>query len=251
MERTYFIGLRRDFKLKVDENDILSYEYKERKIINRSKIDDVQQYINVLNSENDVVKQLDEDGSRWEGDWNNEKPFGFGGLYDGDGNRIYSGFMFEGKKIGFGEEYFSDNHKVDYCGTFMNDLRHGWGTKYDRNGNKLFEGEWRCGKNNFENDKIVIEDKYQEDCLNIHDSIKELEIGEGCYNKWKCDLVIENYPNLEKIIVKNYSLRRLRSLKICNCDELKSIEIKDGESLGENDNGAFANVKKVKIESIF
>ena len=64
-------------------------------------------------------------------------------------------------------------------------------------------------------------------------------------------LVIENYPNLEKIIVKNYSLRRLRSLKICNCDELKSIEIKDGELREENGNGSFSNVNYVTIESIF
>ena len=48
---------------------------------------------------------ISEDGSRWEGDWFNEQPFGFGSVYDGEGNRIYSGFMFEGKKVGFGEEY--------------------------------------------------------------------------------------------------------------------------------------------------
>ena len=78
-----------------------------------------------------------------------------------------------------------------------------------------------------------------------------MEIGEECLNEWNGDWAIEDYPNLDKIIVKNYSLRGLKSLKICNCELLKSIEIKDGESLGENDNGAFANVKKVKIESSF
>ena len=127
----------------------------------------------------EVIKKINEDGSRWEGDWYNQQPFGFGSIYDGDGNRIYSGFMFDGKKIGFGTEYFSDNHKVDYCGNFINDKRHGWGTTYDRNGSKLYEGEWRCGKNAFD-ERIVI--KNEKDCLRIHDLIKELEIGENCFN---------------------------------------------------------------------
>ena len=150
--------------------------------------------------------------------------------------------MFEGKKIGFGTEFFSDNHQVDYCGHFINDKRHGWGITYDRNGNKLYEGDWRCGKNDFEDERIVIEDDCEEDDLRIHDLIKELVIGENCFNEWKDDLVIANYPNLQSIIVKN-SLQNLNSLKICNCEKLKIIEIEDG------DWGAFSNVKNVIIES--
>ena len=92
---------------------------------------------------------LSENGDRWEGDSLNQLPHGFGSFYDGEGNRIYIGFVYKGQKAGFGEEYFADSHKVDYCGMFMNDKRHGWGCSYDRNGNKLFEGEWRYGFNNF------------------------------------------------------------------------------------------------------
>ena len=54
-------------------------------------------------------------------------------------------------------------------------------------------------------------------------------------------LVIENYPNLKKIIAKKDSLEYLDSLKICNCKLLKIIEVEDN---------AFNNVKNVKIESI-
>ena len=79
-------------------------------------------------------------------------------------------------------------------------------------------------------------------------------IGEGCLNEVKDDLVIENYPNLEKIVVKKNSLKNLYSLKICNNDKLKTIEIEDGERWEENGervtNGAFLNVVKVIIESI-
>ena len=67
--------------------------------------------------------------------------------------------------------------------------------------------------------------------------IIEEEFGNDYYG----DLVIENYPNLEKIVVKNHSLYNLNSLKICNNEKLKTIEIEDG---------AFENVKNLIIESI-
>ena len=53
-------------------------------------------------------------------------------------------------------------------------------------------------------------------------------IGEECFNEVKDDLVIDNYPNLEKIVVKKNLLNDLNSLKICNNDKLKIIETEDG-----------------------
>ena len=55
------------------------------------------------------------------------------------------------------------------------------------------------------------------------------------------NLIIQNYPNLQSIIVKNSSLQNLNSLKICNCDKLKTIEMEDL---------SFDNVNYVIIESI-
>ena len=54
------------------------------------------------------------------------------------------------------------------------------------------------------------------------------------------NLVIVDYPNLEKIVVKKNCLMKLNSLKICNNEKLKIIEIEDD---------AFFNVKNVIIES--
>ena len=75
--------------------------------------------------------------------------------------------------------------------------------------------------------------------------VSELTI-KNC-NEVKEDLVIENAPNLEKIIVKKESLKNLKSLRICNNEKLKSIVVEDGAWL----NGAFWNVKNVIIESMF
>ena len=86
----------------------------------------------------------------------------------------------------------------------------------------------------------MIKDNCEEDDLRIHDVITELEIGKNCLNEWEEDLIIENYPNLQSLVVKNESLRDLKSLKICNCEKLKTIEI--GES-------AFDSVENVIIES--
>ena len=62
------------------------------------------------------------------------------------------------------------------------------------------------------------------------------------------DLEISGFEYLEKIVVKKESLTNLNSLKICNCEKLKTFEIEDGDFWQEN--GAFSNVKNVIIESI-
>ena len=72
-------------------------------------------------------------------------------------------------------------------------------------------------------------------------------IGGSCFNGMKDEFVIKNYPNLEKIVVDYDSLTDLKSLKICNCERLKTIEIEDSTQW---DNCAFRNVNNVIIESI-
>jgi len=61
-------------------------------------------------------------------------------------------------------------------------------------------------------------------------------------NNYKGDFVIESYPLLEKIVVKEDMLKNMNMLKICNNEKLRTIEIEDG---------AFENVKNLIIESIF
>ena len=61
-------------------------------------------------------------------------------------------------------------------------------------------------------------------------------------NDYFGNLVIKNYPNIQSIVVKSISLNYLNSLKICNCEKLKTIEI---------DDNVFYNVKNLIIESNF
>ena len=75
--------------------------------------------------------------------------------------------------------------------------------------------------------------------------VEEMIIEEEYGNDYFGNLIIQNYPNLQSIVVKKNSLKNLNSLKICNCEKLKTIEIEDSNWVG-----AFCNVKNVIIESI-
>ena len=73
-------------------------------------------------------------------------------------------------------------------------------------------------------------------------------IEEDFGNDYFGNLIIQNYPNLESIVVKKNSLQNLNSLKICNCEKLKSIKTENGNW---REGGSFSNVKNVIFESIW
>ena len=79
--------------------------------------------------------------------------------------------------------------------------------------------------------------------------IEEMIIEEDFGNDYYGNLVIENYPNLEKIVVKKNSLQNLKVLKICNNDQLKVIEVKNSERYLSSKN-ICAFVRNVVFEGI-
>ena len=71
------------------------------------------------------------------------------------------------------------------------------------------------------------------------------------FNKVKDDFVIDNYPHLERIVLRKNTLQRLKTLKISNCKAVKTIEVEDSDRLANNShNGACFDVNNVIIESI-
>ena len=93
---------------------------------------------------------------------------------------------------------------------------------------------------NFKN--AIIQSQLPFELPEFEKDIEEMIIEEEFGNDYYGNLVIDNYPNLQSIVVKRNSLRNLNSLKICNCEKLKTIETEDF---------AFNNVKNVIIESIY
>ena len=78
--------------------------------------------------------------------------------------------------------------------------------------------------------------------------MKELVIGNDCFRNSKCHLIISNYPNLERILIRRNNLSRIESLTICDNERLKEIRVED---IGEKKDykRVFGNVKSVVLES--
>ena len=63
------------------------------------------------------------------------------------------------------------------------------------------------------------------DLLTIHNLMREMVIGINCFNEWEGTLVINNYPDLERIVVGKNSLKNMNSLCIRNNEKLRSIQM--------------------------
>ena len=77
-----------------------------------------------------VVVDLDGRGTRWEGDYLNGCPFGYGCIFNEENYIMYKGFMFEGKKVCFGNDYYGDLGTIEYVGDYYKNTRNGNGKLY-------------------------------------------------------------------------------------------------------------------------
>ena len=184
----------------------------------------------------DYVKEnrvlIGENGARWEGNSNINSPCGFGKLYDDVGALVYEGFMYDGRKVCYGTEYFSDVYSVDYCGCFLNDKRHGFGKTFDRNKNLLYEGEWMDGNNDIQS--IV---QIADNCENldlIHKRIEELVIGDNCYKKVKT-ICFENSHVLRKLIIGKNSFKNVNTFKMIDCGSVEEVIFSEGSFFNEEE----------------
>lgn len=166
------------------------------------------------------IIDLDHNGKRWEGSELAGLPFGFGRIFNSENGLLYRGYMFNGKKICFGTEFYEDGKTVEYIGNFMNDLRHGWGILYDKMSNKLFEGIWHFGSCSPE---LIISPNCNNQKL-FTSCVKELTIGDGCYNDQKT-FVIQRNDILENLIIGQNSFCNVGECIIRNCSKLKRIQI--------------------------
>lgn len=85
---------------------------------------------------------LDTKGRRWEGMIRVSVPFGYGILYNEEGEKEYEGFMMDGEKVCFGTTYYPDLDQIKYKGCYYKDDRFGYGVLYDRRGVIEYEGYW-------------------------------------------------------------------------------------------------------------
>ena len=229
---------------------ICDKEEKWMKVRERKEESEEWNEINLDGLKRGITIDLNEKGDRWEGDSLNGNPFGYGCLYNSENQLIYSGFIFKGLKVCYGMEMYGDIGLVEYEGGFYKGNRYGNGKLYDKKNELIYEGEWYMN-NPLDTRSVKIDRDLKEE--DIHFGLEELEIGENCCNDLKCFKLI-GFDHLKKLIFHKNSLKNLNSLVISNNNELKIIDIEDGEYKNGDESGntgVFYNVKNVEISSIF
>ena len=92
--------------------------------------------------ERNQILNLSDEGERWEGDVLRDEPYGWGVLYDKEGEMTYEGFRIGNVNVCYGTQYYADIQKVEYEGEICEGRRWGRGIQYDRNGVVVYDGEW-------------------------------------------------------------------------------------------------------------
>ena len=132
--------------------------------------------------EHNQVLNLNDGGERWEGDVDDNEPYGWGVLYDDEGEKRYEGFRIGSENMLYGTLYYSDIQKIEYEGNWCAGKRWGRGILYDRNGRVVYDGEWV-------ND-AYLETRGMLKGVNqlLHNCIEELIVpSHSCNEKeWKC-----------------------------------------------------------------
>lgn len=177
--------------------------------------------VNLINKkENDII-DMDDKGNRWEGDSVNGSPYGFGSIYNEMNCLIYSGFIYNGLKVCFGEELYGDTGKIQYSGNYYKNKRHGYGILYDRHDLIVYEGEWSNG-HPIQNERIEIGNEENNEI--IHFGIEELVICKG-YKGNMTRLVINEYCHLKRFEIGDGFQCPVVVFYITNCNELEEVKI--------------------------
>ena len=166
------------------------------------------------------ILDLSVDGDRWEGDVLNDKPFGWGVLYDGEGRMVYEGFRIGDVNVCYGRSYYSDVERVEYEGEICESTRCGQGTQYDRNGNAVFDDDWE----NNGHLESCIELTPENDVLTNH--VEKIEIGDDCYNEeGRSVLDLGLLPLLRVFSVGTRCFQNVRVLRLVGLRELECVVI--------------------------
>ena len=199
------------------------------------------------------VLDLSDDGERWEGDVLNNEPYGWGVLYDSEGEKVYEGFRIRGVNVCYGRSCYPDVQKVEYEGMICEGKRWGRGIQYDRNGKTVFDGEWMNDDNMIEK-RVVLNEENQL----LHNHIEELiveniscngrewnpldlsfishlrlfEVGDKCF---MCvnEVKLIGLSKLERVVIGKKSFRKCnnfdydasRHFYLKNCERLRELKI--------------------------
>ena len=166
------------------------------------------------------VLDMKEKGERWEGDVLNNKPYGWGVLYDSENRKMYEGFRIGDVNVCYGRSYYPDNQKVEYEGEWCEGNRMGDGVLYDRDEVVIHEGEWV--NNRPLSMRVELTDKNPV----LHNRIEELIVKNSSCNgkEWK-SLDLSLLSKLRKLTIGDECFIEVETVKLNGLKELESVVV--------------------------
>ena len=269
VERYYPCGFSGDDFLSVKESIISHSEYIPNSRILLIECDKEEKYIKVMEKKEKrkewneinmdglrrgVTIDLSDRGDRWEGDSMNNSPFGYGCIYNSENQLIYKGFVFEGMKVCFGNEFFGDAGIIEYEGEYYKNMRFGYGKLYDKKSNLLYEGEW-LNNQPIELTNVTLSKEMKENDISF--GVKELTIEDGYEGKGR-QFILHSYPHLKSLHIGRNCFKDVNVFEISNCVELEEVIIgkcsfnrinKDSKE-NKNENSIFRITDCLKLKKI-
>ena len=171
--------------------------------------------------EHKQVLNLSDDGERWEGDVLHNQPYGWGVLYDSEGEKVYEGFRIGEVNVCYGRSYYSDVGVMEYEGEWFEGKRWGRGIQYDRTGKTVFDGEWMNDSHELEK-RIVLN---EENPL-LHSHIEELIVEDNSCNEldWSV-LDLSFMSNLRVFEVGDECFEYVEEVKLIGLNRLERVVI--------------------------
>lgn len=172
--------------------------------------------------ENDCIIDLSENGNRWEGSCIDGVPFGYGVLYDEDNNKIYEGFVYQGKRVCFGRYFYPGTNHIEYEGTLYSNRKHGYGIQFDTQENVIYCGYWNNG---FPYTKTLSIPRNSSDGKLLSFNVEYVTIGEKCYCSSVYSICIDDNPIIKSLVVGDSCFHNVTSLLLRDCCHLQTVEI--------------------------
>ena len=170
--------------------------------------------------ETNQVLDLNDEGERWEGDVLNDEPYGWGVLYDKEGEMAYEGFRIGNVNVCYGTQYYADIRKVEYEGEWCEGKRWGRGIQYDRNGVVVYDGEW-VNDDQLEKMVGIIKDSYL-----LHSFLEELIVSDKSCNEGKWTVLDLSFiSNLKVLQVGNECYEHVGVVKLVGLKKLEKVSI--------------------------
>lgn len=165
---------------------------------------------------------LTDDGERWEGDVLNDEPYGWGVLYDREGEKVYEGFRMGEVSVCYGRSYYSDIRKLQYEGEWLNGMRWGRGIQYDRNGGVVFDGEWMDDVPT----TLSVNETIQPDSGVMHSQIEELTFTNNCCNDpiWS-DLDLRPLARLRSLRIGDHCFLETKRVVLQDLSRLEEVSV--------------------------